>query len=387
MAIYHLSAKIVSRATGRSVVGAAAYRSGESLHDERTGQTFDYTRKDGVEYSEILAPPEAPSWVHNREELWNAVERVERRKDAQLAREIEIGLPAELNKDQQVALLRDYVYGTFVSRGMVGDVALHLDNPDNPHAHVLLTTRQMTSQGFGAKRRDWNVRSELKEWRAAWAGTANQHLARAGLDIRIDHRTLEAQGIDLVPGRKIGVSVERQQQPDLPLSATERVAEQREIAAENGRRILEDPRRALHALTHSQTTFTERDIAKYLHGRTAGAEQFQAAYSKVTTSPELVRLGIKDRGEPRFTTREMQRAARPVLQSPPRSYMSEIDAAQQRAAERWRDKQLARESKLSEQASPEKEGDLHWDSNSSRRKELQKGRELEHPGPEEDFEI
>lgn len=196
-------------------------------------------------------------------------------------------------------------------------------------------------------------------------------MARAGLDIRIDHRTLEAQGIDLVPGRKIGVSVERQQQSDLPLSAVERVAEQREIAAENGRRIVEEPRRALRAITLSQSTFTERDIAKYLHGRTAGAEQFEAAYLKVTTSPELVRLGIEDRGGPRFTTRAMQGISAPVRQSPPSSYMSEIDAMQQHAAERWRDKQLG----------------LHVDSNSSQQKEIQKRHELEHPGPEDDFEL
>ena len=100
MAIYHLSAKIVSRSEGRSAVAAAAYRSGQSLHDHRTAQTFDYTHKAGVDYSEILAPPQAPSWVHNREQLWNAVEQAEHRKDAQLAREVELGLPIELNKDQ-----------------------------------------------------------------------------------------------------------------------------------------------------------------------------------------------------------------------------------------------------------------------------------------------
>ena len=368
MATYHLSAKIVSRAEGRSVVGAAAYRSGESLYDERIAQTFDYTRKAGVEHSEILAPPEAPSWVHDRETLWNAVEQIERRKDAQLAREIEIGLPIELNKDQQVVLLRDYVRDTFVSRGMVADLAMHLDNPDNPHAHVLLATRQITPEGFGAKRRDWNVRSELMQWRAAWAETANQHLARAGLDIRIDHRTLEAQGIDLVPGRKIGLSAERQQQPDLPLGVAERIAEQREIAAENGRRILEDPHLALHALTRSQATFTERDIAKYLHGRTEGAEQFQAAYLKVTTAPELVTLRIDDRGHPRLTTREMLNTEQesttpptPDRQSRPSAVMSEIDALQQRAAEKWRDKQLAREKELSTPVPLDRGKDMQWD--------------------------
>jgi len=122
------------------------------------------------------------------------------------------------------------------------------------------------------------------KWREQWADVANEHLLRAGLEIRIDHRTLEAQGIDLIPGRKIGVSAERQRHPDLPRSLADRIAEQREIAAENGRRILEDPHRALRALRHTQASFTQHDIAKFLHGRTDGAEQFQAAYLKVTTA-------------------------------------------------------------------------------------------------------
>jgi len=313
MAIYHLSAQIISRKEGRSAVAAAAYRAGENLYDERVGKVFDYTRKQGVEYSEILAPPEAPSWVHDRQSLWNAVERAEKRKDAQLAREIEIGLPRELSKDQQVNLLREFVKTTFVSHGMVADVALHLDNDKNPHAHVMLTTRGISSDGFGQKRRDWNARTELLEWREGWANLANQHLAQAGHDIRIDHRTLEAQGIDLVPGQKIGLSAERQEQPDLPRGAAERVAEQREIAAENGRRILEDPRLALHAITHTQATFTTRDIATYLHPRTDGPEQFQAAYLKVTTSSDLVPLGTDERGQTRFTTEEMLKAERDML--------------------------------------------------------------------------
>jgi ATP-dependent exoDNAse (exonuclease V) alpha subunit len=288
MAIYHLSAKIVSRAAGRSVVAAAAYRSAEALRDHRIGQTFDYTHKAGVEHTEILAPAGAPTWVQDRTTLWNTVEQAERRKDAQLAREIELGLPVELTKEQQVHLLRDFAQRTFISRGMVADIALHRDNLENPHAHLLLTTRKLTSEGFGAKHRDWNARSELLKWREQWAEVANEHLLHAGLEIRIDHRTLEAQGIDLVPGRKIGVSAERQRQPDLPRSLADRIAEQREIAAENGRRILEDPRRALRALRHTQAFVTEHDIAKFLHGRTDGAEQFQAAYLKVTASAGLI---------------------------------------------------------------------------------------------------
>jgi Ti-type conjugative transfer relaxase TraA len=314
MAIYHLSAKVISRAKGQSVVASAAYRSAEELHDQRLGQTFDYTRKGGVEYKAILAPEGAPAWVHDRNALWNAVEQVEKRKDAQLAREIEIGLPVELTKDEQIALLRDYVQRTFVAQGMVADINLHRDNPENPHAHVLLTTRELTADGFGAKRRDWNDRSELVKWREQWAEIANEHLLRAGHEIRIDHRTLEAQGIDLVPGVKLGLSVERQEEPDLPRHLAERVAQQRAIAAENGRRILENPDLALKTLTHHQATFTERDVAKFLNTRTDGLEQFQAAYLKVTTSPEMVKIGRDERGRDRFTTREMLAVERSMLE-------------------------------------------------------------------------
>jgi ATP-dependent exoDNAse (exonuclease V) alpha subunit len=113
-------------------------------------------------------------------------------------------------------------------------------------------------------------------WRTEWAHTANQHLTHAGLDIRIDHRTLEAQGIELLPGRKIGVSAERQQHPDLPLGIAERVTEQREIAAESRRRILENPRRALRALTHTQPTFK----AHAFKPEHAGHEQIEAELSR-----------------------------------------------------------------------------------------------------------
>jgi Ti-type conjugative transfer relaxase TraA len=313
MAIYHLHAKMVSRAEGRSAVGAAAYRSGSRLTDERTGYVFDYTDKPGVEHAEIIAPEGAAAWVYDRTTLWNTVEQAERRKDAQVARELEIALPVELSKDQQVELMRDFVRRTFVAKGMVADFAIHRDNPENPHAHLMLTTRSLTETGFGLKRRDWNAKAQLVAWRGEWAQSANEHLARAGLDIRIDHRTLEAQGIDLVPGRKIGLSLERQQEPELPRNLADRVAESRAIAAENGRRILEDPGIALTALTYSQATFTERDLARYLNTRTDGAEQFQAVFLKVKTADELVGLGRDERGETRYTTQEMLRLERSLL--------------------------------------------------------------------------
>jgi Ti-type conjugative transfer relaxase TraA len=342
MAIYSFHVQVISRAEGRSSVAAAAYRSGGRLYDAHTGLSYDYTHKEGVAHTEILAPEGAPEWVHDRSVLWNTVEAVEVRKDAQLAREIMIALPVELSKDEQIELLRDYAAKTFVAQGMIVDFAVHLDNPENPHAHLMLTTREITEEGFGLKQRDWNAKAELLAWRETWAECANEHLALAGFDVRIDARTLAEQGIALTPGRKIGLSLERQAEPDLSDNLARRVAESRAIAASNGMRILETPTLALEAMTRMQASFTERDIARYLNGKTDGAEQFQAAYLKVTTSPELVRLGLDDFGRARFTTREMLGLEQTMLERSGR--MAGLDG--HRVSERHRAQVLA-EGKLS----------------------------------------
>jgi len=305
MAIYHQTTKMVKRSDGRNAVAAAAYRSGTSMYEEATGQTHDYSKKMGVEHSEILAPANAPEWVFDRQMLWNQVEAAEHRKDAQVAREVEVGLPVELSKNEQVELLRDFVKREFVSRGMVADFSLHLDNTDNPHAHILLTTRDLTPEGFGQKNRGWNQTSELLSWRRGWAEVTNEHLAQAGLGVRIDHRSYKAQGIELSPGRKLGVGRERQEDERLPSFLADRIEEQQRIAGANGAQIIADPGIALKAMTHSQATFSHHDLARFLHTRTDGAEQFDRAYLKVTTSPELVELGKDDAGQQRFTTREM----------------------------------------------------------------------------------
>jgi Ti-type conjugative transfer relaxase TraA len=313
MAIYHLHAKMVQRNKGQSAVAAAAYRSGSLLVEETTGITHDYTRKKGVEHSEILAPDGAPAWVFDRETLWNAVEQSEQRKDAQVAREIEVGLPVELSSSEQLALLRDYVQREFVSKGMVADIGIHRDNPVNPHAHILLTTRDLTPEGFGQKNRGWNDKAHLMAWRRGWEEVTNEHLAEAGLALRIDHRSYAEQKLDLIPGRKLGLDNEREQSPDLPGFLADRVAEQHRIAAANGTQIIAEPAIALKALSHSNATFTHHDIAKFLHTRTSTADQFQTAYLKVTTSPELLPLGVDEAGRQRFTTRDMFEAERSLL--------------------------------------------------------------------------
>lgn len=199
MAIYHLSSQIISRAKGRSAVAAAAYRSGERLLDERTGLVHDYTRKQGIAETFIEAPENAPSWVSDRQELWNAVESKERRKDSQLCRELDIALPVELSEAQQTELLRGYVREQFAARGMVADVAIHRGDRGNPHAHVMLTMRGVGPEGFEGKDRSWNDRQLHQEWRRSWERHANRELERVGSFERIDHRSHEDRGIDRAP--------------------------------------------------------------------------------------------------------------------------------------------------------------------------------------------
>ena len=188
---------MISRSQGRSVTAASAYLVAERIEDRRTGLTFDYAAKGGVDHTEILAPDHAPDWVHDRSELWNRVEESETRKNSQVAREVRVALPDELTHAQRVALVRDYAQTQFVDRGMVADIALHAPgragDERNHHAHILLTTREVDADGFTTKNRDWNKVEVLEGWREAWARDSNAALERAGVEDRVDHRTLVAQ--------------------------------------------------------------------------------------------------------------------------------------------------------------------------------------------------
>ena len=193
MAIYHFSAQMVSRSTGASAVAGAAYRAGENLTDERTGEPHDYRRRDDLDGVEMLTPRGAPAWAQDRAQLWNAVEAAERRKDAQVAREVRVAIPRELRPDDGRALVRDFAQRAFVDRGMVADIAYHGGQGENPHAHIMLTTRSISPEGFGQKDRSWNHKALLTSWREDWAASANRALERHGHADRIDHRTLAAQ--------------------------------------------------------------------------------------------------------------------------------------------------------------------------------------------------
>src|SRR6516164_1807088 len=213
MAIYHLHVKVIGRKSGSSAVASAAYRSASHLRDARLDRSHDFSGKRDVVHSEVMLPENAPKAWSDRERLWNDVEAFEIRKDAQLAREVEFALPREMTQAQSIELARDFVRGEFVDRGMIADVNVHWDVGEDgmpkPHAHVMLTMRAVDENGFGPKVRDWNRTEMVERWRERWAELANERLAELDIDARIDHRSLEAQGLALEPQSQIGAPAKR----------------------------------------------------------------------------------------------------------------------------------------------------------------------------------
>lgn len=228
MAIYHLAVKSVSRSTGRSAVAAVAYRAGVCLENERDGLVHDYTRRGGVEDTFIVAP-EGAEWAQDRSALWNAAEAAEKRKDAKVAREYELGLPAELDAGQRRDLVRAFAEDIRDRYGVAVDAAIHAphDYGDdrNHHAHVMTTTREVGPDGLGAKTRQLDVRTsasvEVEAIRERWAGMVNGALELAQVAERVDHRSYERQGLDIEPTVKMGHAS----------AAIERRAEREQIAA------------------------------------------------------------------------------------------------------------------------------------------------------------
>ena len=227
MALYHLHVGQIKRSAGRSAVECAAYRAGEKLYSEYYGLVSDYTRKGGVVHSEILLPPHAPREYADHQTLWNAVEEVERNKNAQLAYSFDIALQNEFSLDENIALARQFLRDNFVSRGMIADFAVHQPDKDdgiaNPHFHVMCPIRPLNPDGtWGAKQRrvyradgkfdavpttDWGKPETLEAWREAWAALCNAKFEEKGLPCRIDHRSYKRQGVEQVPTVHEGVAV------------------------------------------------------------------------------------------------------------------------------------------------------------------------------------
>jgi Ti-type conjugative transfer relaxase TraA len=307
MAIYHLHVKVIGRKSGSSAVASAAYRSASRLRDERLDRSQDFSSKRGVIHSEVMLPENAPRAWSDRQRLWNDVEAFEIRKDAQLAREVEFAIPREMTQAQGIELARDFAQAEFVDRGMIADLNVHWDMAEDgspkPHAHVMLTMRAVDENGFGPKVRDWNRTEMVERWRERWAELANERLAELDIDARIDHRSFERQGIALEPQSQIGAPAQRIEGEGA--ETADRAELHREIARNNGARIIADPSLGLGAITQQQSTFTQRDMAKFAHRHSDGIDQFNGVMGAMRDASDLVELGKDARGEDRFTTREM----------------------------------------------------------------------------------
>lgn len=297
MAIFHLSVKTISRSAGRSATAAIAYRAGERVMDERTGLVHDYTRRRGVEHTEIFLPENSPSWAGNRAQLWNAAELAETRKNSTVAREFEVAIPADLNRDQRLELVREFARELVQRHGMAVDVAIHEPGKDgdnrNHHAHILCSTRRLTPEGFKDKTRELDDQKsgEVANWRQRWAEVSNRHLEIAGSKERIDHRSLEAQRaaavergdteqaakLERLPTVHLGPNVVQMEQRGI---RTERGEQGREIVQRNAQIInFAEARKRIEAAreTYEQHNRNGRDrTADRDDGRTtarAGAEQ------------------------------------------------------------------------------------------------------------------
>lgn len=323
MAIAHFSASIVSRGSGRSVVLSAAYRHCARMEYEREARTIDYTRKQGLLHEEFVLPADAPQWARSLiadrsvssavRAFWNRVEAFEKRTDAQLARDLTIALPLELSPEQNIALVRDFVEKHILAKGMVADWVFH-DNPGNPHIHLMTTLRPLTEDGFGSKKvaiigddgqpvrtKSGKILYEL--WagstddfnvlRDGWFERLNHHLALGGIDLRIDGRSYEKQGIELEPTIHLGVgakAIERKAEQQGVRPELERIELNEQRRSENTRRILRNPGIVLELITREKSVFDERDIAKVLHRYVDDPTVFQQLMLKIILNPDVLRL-------------------------------------------------------------------------------------------------
>lgn len=320
MAIYHCSMKPVSRSGGRSAVAAVAYRTASRLLNERDGLVHDFTRKGGVVHTEIVLPDGVEAdWARDRSRLWNAVEFAEKRKDARVAREFEIALPHELSAAERLSLTRDFARDLANRYGAAVDFAIHQPDSEgdvrNIHAHVLMTTRAVEATGLGEKtlierENKWllnhdqpTAQMQLRDIRQAWEALANRHLVRAGLDVRIDHRSHIERGLEIEPTEHMGVHASQIHRRGREVSRT-RIDE--EAARRNADLIREKPEQVLSVITGEKSVFDRYDVARALHRYIDDPQSFQNAFAAVMASTALVELRPDEKGElARLTTKEM----------------------------------------------------------------------------------
>jgi Ti-type conjugative transfer relaxase TraA len=332
LAIFYCQMSVVSRSTGRSAVAAAAYRSAETLLNERDGRVHVYESRAGIEHSEIILPDAVlgdsafDGWAEDRSRLWNAAELAEKRNDARVAREFVVALPAELSGQGRIDLTRDFARLLSNRYGVAVDFAIHAPHPKgdvrNHHAHVLMTTRQVTRDGLGAKsfleyaNKDLvrlglaSTQTQLVHLRRSWEGLANERLAMQGFDIRIDHRSHAERGLEIEPTEHMGVSATNVERRGGKVDRG-RIGE--DAAVRNAELIAQKPDQVLSVITGEKSVFDRYDIARTLHRYiNDDAQAYARAFASVMASPALVTLQAErvdaETGEielARYSTRDM----------------------------------------------------------------------------------
>jgi len=315
MPIYHLSVKTISRSAGRSATAAAAYRAADVITDKRTGEQHDYRRKEGVISTALLLPDAAPEWAVDRSELWNAAEAAEVRKNSTVAREFEIALPSELTAYQRARLAYDFAYELVERHQCAADVAIHAPGREgdnrNHHAHILLTTRRLGADGFTEKTRELDdlKTGEVVRWRERYAELQNERLQAAGVAERVDHRTLEAQGIEREPTKHLGptaTAIERKSgQPSRKrLDWARATSERLEVAKEAGE--LERQREAVEGSIVSLSSDIEQ--AKALKSDISeGKARAREAYQREKAMREAIKQREQAQAQKRAEAERLER--------------------------------------------------------------------------------
>lgn len=345
----HFDVNVISRGKGRSAVLSAAYKHRATMYFEREGTTANYSEKRDLLYEEFAIPVDAPEWLRSiavgpsaksaSEAFWNQVENFEEKPDAQLAKDVTLALPIELTSDQNIALVREFVEQHVLAKGMVADWVYH-NTPGNPHTHLMMTLRPLTTKGFGSKKikvvsgdgtpqRSANGRIVYRNWvgglaefnafRDGWFACQNRHLALAGLDLRIDGRSFKRQGIDLEPiirfsaeTKAIERRIGRQETP--VLRKPKSIELQAGRRAQNTRRIQGRPEIVIDLIAGQKSVFDERDIAKVLHRYTDDERVFAQLMARILQSPEILRIDRERldfrtgaRAPAKYTTRKLIR--------------------------------------------------------------------------------
>ncbi|POD94436.1 MULTISPECIES: MobQ family relaxase [Pectobacterium] len=249
MAIFHLEFKIVKRSEGMSSCRKAAYHARCRITDDRTGNTYDFSHRTDLFHHLILTPVSAPAHIiESSSTLWNEVERVERQKDGQTARYFDVAIPCELSNEDKIKLVVEYCQKNFVDKGMIADIAFHDLDSNNPHAHVMLTLKPITADGFGKKERSWNDKKNVILWRESWSVIANRYLTAAGSNERIDHRSIDTQYNEALENATITLDVEEKALWLAKATATSRPAMQRVHRAKWNSKLVQEKRAAEQAV-------------------------------------------------------------------------------------------------------------------------------------------